>query len=358
MRKYDEAIEGSIRVERLVREWRRSDLLEASQLDRILSTLDGSLRRTNVWLRAMLFLFGAVIIVSVVVFLIVTLRPNDDLTVSLICLAGAAGCFVMTEVLILRFNLYRFGIEEAAAVGFGALAGVGLTLATGSMSTVRAEFPEFVGLLTGAVAGFLIYRRYGYTYAAIASLLCLTFAPFQTDASDAVQRLCAVVLIISVFLIVRWRRSIHGDEFPGDDYGTIQAFCWIVLYAFLNLQLFSRWFGAGTLPRTFYWFTYLAIWLLPAVGLWLAARDRDRPLLDVSALMALLTLVTNKSYLGWPHQAWDPILFGLLLIGIAVAIKRWLVVDKHGFTTSRILSSDKRRLSVVGTASTALHGVP
>ena len=79
-------------------------------------------------------------------------------------------------------------------------------------------------------------------------------------------------------------------------------------------------------------------------------------MLDVSLLLALATLASNKAYLGLEHNTWDPILFGLLLIGTAVGVRRWLASgDRRGFTPLRILSSDVRRLSMVATASGMLN---
>src|SRR5262249_51033682 len=117
----------------------------------------------------------------------------------------------------------------------------------------------------------------------------------------------------------------------------------------------------GETPEsTFYTFTYGAIWILPAVGLYLALRDKDRFLLDVNIAMALATLMTNKPYLHGVQQTWDPIVLGILLIGVAVVVRRWLAQGsegiRHGFTAMRILSSEKTRLSVLGTASAALQG--
>ncbi len=48
----------------------------------------------------------------------------------------------------------------------------------------------------------------------------------------------------------------------------------------------------------FYWFTYVMTWVLPLVGLGLGIREKDRALLDVSLVMALATLVTNKAVPG------------------------------------------------------------
>ena len=103
--------------------------------------------------------------------------------------------------------------------------------------------------------------------------------------------------------------------------------------------------------------TMLAV--LPAIGLYLALREKDQPLLDVSLFLALVTLATNKPYLGASRQTWDPILLGVLLIGAAVVVRRWLSKGenggRHGFTAERILRSDQQALSVVGAASAALH---
>lgn len=104
------------------------------------------------------------------------------------------------------------------------------------------------------------------------------------------------------------------------------------------------------------------IWLLPAAGLWLSIRDRDRPLLDASLAMGLATLLTNKPYLGAARKPWDPILLGLLLIGAAIVVRRWLANgdtgSRHGFTARRLLRSDTETRAAVAIASAALHGTP
>ena len=52
--------------------------------------------------------------------------------------------------------------------------------------------------------------------------------------------------------------------------------------------------------------------------------------------MLMGTLASNKPYLGWSRQTWDPIVFGILLVAVAMSVRRWLLrgVDGHrrGFT--------------------------
>jgi hypothetical protein len=73
----------------------------------------------------------------------------------------------------------------------------------------------------------------------------------------------------------------------------------------------------------------------------------------------LVTIGTNKPYLGLPRQPWDPILFGILLMGSAILLRRWLSKgengQRYGFTATRLLAGEQRILSVVATASAALH---
>jgi hypothetical protein len=120
--------------------------------------------------------------------------------------------------------------------------------------------------------------------------------------------------------------------------------------------LWSRYVAPPAGP--FYWFTFAMIWMLPAAGVWLSIHERDRPLLDTSLVMAFGTLLTNKPYLGLARKPWDPILLGLLLMGAAVVVRRWLASgddrSRNGFTATRLLRSDKDMLAVAGIASVAV----
>jgi uncharacterized membrane protein YgcG len=87
------------------------------------------------------------------------------------------------------------------------------------------------------------------------------------------------------------------------------------------------------------------IWCLPPAVLARGLRGKDRFVIDAGAVAALLTLVTNKPYLGWQRHTWDPILLGALLIGVALFLRRWLAGGpdgiRHGFTARRLSGKDK-----------------
>lgn len=362
MRTYADDQERIIRVRRLADEWMRSGLIDVAQHERIAADLQVDLRRTNRFLRLTLFGFGLLITAAAVGLAVVTFDVNDAAAAGVLCLMAAAAAAALAEFLIRRFRLYRFGVEEACAVAAAVLVAGGSGLIARSLSgATRGEPQIFVALIAGSAAAFAVYSRYGYVYAAVGAMLCASLASFQLQVSDVVQRLLATAVLGGCFIGPRMKRREYGDEFPGDEQGMIQASAWLGMYAALNIQLFSALFPRP-LASWFYWFTYAMIWTLPAAGLWLSIRDRDRPLLDASLVMALATLFTNKPYLGAARKPWDPILFGLLLIGTAIVLRRWLAGgaggSRRGFTATRVLRSDKDTLASAGIASAAFSQGP
>jgi hypothetical protein len=368
MKKYHLNDEQKIRTDRVAHEWVDSGLVTQSQMDRILPELKVDLRRTNLFLRLILLGFGLLIILAAELLVGITLDIDGEAALGLFCVITAIGFFHIADVLVTKFRLYRFGIEEASVISGVILLSVAAAAFTDWLvlpGRGSAELPFFVGLVTAAAAAFGVYLRFGYLYAVIGSMACLSAAPFQLPIQPIASRLATAGLLLVVFFILRSVRRTADDEYPGTEYRLIEAAAWLGVYAFLNLHLesfdaapASLYFRNASISRPLYWFTYTAIWVLPAIGLYLGLREKHRPLLDTNLLLVLVTLATNKPYWGAMRQPWDPILLGLLLIGIAVATRRWLSkADKGqrwGYTAERILSSDKEAMSVVGTASAAI----
>jgi hypothetical protein len=362
MRTYTADEERTIRAGRLVREWLRSGLITAAQHGRMASGLQLDLRRTNRFLRLTLFGFGLLIIGAAMGLVLITINLREA-SAGAVCLVGAGVSWALAELLVSRFRVYRFGIEEACAAGAIVLLAVGTALVTAPLvkGAGSVERQLLIALLAAAGAGFAVYRRFGYVHAAMASMACAGLAPFALDASPAVERSIAAFVLAACVVAARVKYRQHGDEYPGDEYRVLQATAALGLYALVNLHLFSlsplHWFylpaRAATVP--FQWLTFALIWIAPAVGCAAAIRDRDRLLLDASLAMGLATLITNKEYLGLARQPWDPILLGLLLIGGAFAIRRWLAAGaggmRDGITAARILRADKDRVALAGVAS-------
>jgi hypothetical protein len=356
MRRYSRAEEERIRALRMVREWTRSGLLDPTQGARLESELQVELRRTNPFLRVVLALFTVL-----VVFAFVALRSRklmivgSELQFAAITGLAALACIALADFLVLAFRVYRFGVEEALAVGAVVLLAISGATLTSWLRLGLGGLPEIAAALIGAAGGLGLYRRFGFVYTALGAIVCIAAVPFQLDLSRAVERVLAAVAMAFVLMIVRSKRLHYRDDYPGDEYGWLQAAAFAGVYIAVNLHLPGGWDGSHGL---FYWSTYAAIWVLPLAGLAVAVREKDRELLDVGLALTLVTLVTNKPYLGWPRHTWDPIVLGLVLIVIAIAVRRWLASGpggaRNGFTSNRLLEKDRALLSLVGTASSMI----
>ncbi len=151
--------------------------------------------------------------------------------------------------------------------------------------------------------------------------------PFQLHYAEWIERTLAATVLLVAFVVARGHHLRHGDDYPGDESAVLQAAAWLGAYLVINVQITLQLLvGLAQSPgeRWFYWTTYLLTWAMPAVGLWLGLREKDRQFIRANLVLAIVTIATNKAYLGWPRHSWDPMILGALLFGVALVIRRWL----------------------------------
>jgi hypothetical protein len=350
VRAYTREIEERVRLHLQVRSWTRSGLVERSQAAALDADLRTDLKRTNRIPRFVLAFFTVVVVAAAVglVRVILALHGSDLFGVNV---AFGVGCAVMAQWLVSKVRLYRFGIEEALAMAAVVFMGRGASLFVD-------ERHMTVGLSVAAFIALVVYLRLGLIYSAVVAMCCASAIPFQFDLADWVRRLIAAATLGAVFAVARSLHRRYGDDYPGDEYASLQALSWLGAYLAVNLRIFDI---AATVPTTtsvpggIYWTTYVLIWLLPAAGLTIAIRERDRQLLAANLVMALVTLVTNKPYLGWTRTSWDPMLLGAMLTAVAIVIRRWLsrgeAGQRAGFTSVPLLEVDREGLRPLGAIS-------
>jgi hypothetical protein len=358
MRRYSTADEEAIRTARRVRDWTESRLLDPEHAKAIELELRTGLRRTNRALRAVLSLFAGFVVLAAVGLVFALTSPDGEAAAAGILLAGGIGSFLVADILIARFDLYRFGVEEACAVCAVVLVAAGVGFAM-SAAHFTADALVLSALLSAAVAGVIVYLRFGLLYCALAAGAGAASAPFFIGQSEMWARVLAAVVLFAIHIVAGRLRQPLDDDYPGDDFGVIESSAWLGLFVVLNLKLPLNFLGVQpSVPRSFYWATYVLLWVLPIVGLYRGVRTKHRWMIRASVLMALGTIVTNKPYLGWAQHTWDPILLGLLLIGSALAVRRWLSLgtegQRRGFTAQRLLSSDSQSVSQVALATTLI----
>src|SRR5262249_23327352 len=155
-------------------------------------------------------------------------------------------------------RLYRYGVEETLASVAPLLLGIA-TLAFGnSGGRANNHLDVVAALIVAAASSFVVYRPYGFVYAAAAAMVLASCVPFALDLRDATQRACAAAVCGGVLVAARTLHLRHGDDFPGDDYATLQAIACAGAYVYLNLRLPEiagrSVFMAGAMPTVPAWF--------------------------------------------------------------------------------------------------------
>src|SRR5947207_2798892 len=138
MRRYSADDEERVTAQFCIREWERSGLLESSQSARLEAELQVDLRRTNNFLRGVLFLFTGLIVAASVLLTITVFDLDDELLLA--TTTGIAGIlfFALLECLASSFALSRFALEERLRFPAAELLAVAVA---GTALSSRANLP-------------------------------------------------------------------------------------------------------------------------------------------------------------------------------------------------------------------------
>ena len=154
-------------MEELLRQWGRSGLLEASQVATLQSDVHTDLRRTNAFLRALLFVFTAIIVIASVYLVLLTFHVEEKFEIGFVCILAAVVYFGLAEFLVGCFRLYRFGIEEALASTAAVLLAIGAALIERTAMPTRARLT----VMNASAMSLFIAMDVGFFFA--------TLCPFE-----------------------------------------------------------------------------------------------------------------------------------------------------------------------------------
>jgi len=366
VRAYSATNEEARRARDLLKDWAGEGFLTEAQYQRMEQETVCDLRRTNIFLRLVLFLFTLIIAfaAAALCFVVFLSHAREQIT-GIFALIFAAISYAAAELAVSRARLYRYGIEEALAacsVGFLCV-GMPFVLFNVYPYSPNANGTAFLVPAAGVIAWLWIWHRFGFPYASLAAMILVVRLPAYWTSCHAAQHLTVAAFYAAGLLTVAALRPRHRLTYLNDKYSIAEALLWLGIYLAINLQLSSlnllgQWWGrlqtATEFSTPFYWATWVLTWCLPPVVLVRGLRRKDRFVIAVGAIVAILTFVTNKPYLRWQRNTWDPMLLGALLIGVVLFIRRWLAAGpgeiRHGFTARRLSAKDKHWMSA-GTAA-------
>lgn len=366
MRIYSASSEESLRTRKLLKDWAGEGFLTEEQYQRMEQETACELRTTNIFLRLVLFLFTLIIAGAAagLFYMVFLSRPSTQAT-GIFLLISAGIFYAAAESAVSQSRLHHYGIEEALAVcsvGFLCV-GMLITFFSGSLYSPKPAGIESVIPAAGAILSLWIWHRFGLWYGFLAAIIFTAFVPGYWTSSPSAKHLIVALFYLAGLTCVAAARSHHRFDYLDDDYSIVEALLWLGIYVAINLQLSSLnllprlWNGvmpaASGFSRPFYWTTWVLTWCVPPIVLLRGSRQKDRFVIAVGAIVAILTLVTNKPYLGWERHTWDPMLLGILLTGVALYIQRWLARGpggvRQGFTAERLSGKDKAWMSAGST---------
>jgi hypothetical protein len=336
--------------------WQRSGLISAEQAGHMLRSADPRLKQTNIFFRLIFFIFtylGAAAVLGLA-FLMFGTANKTLLGIFLILFAVIA--YGLAEYYVRKNSLYRYGIEEALSlVAMGMFcSGTAMVIPHSGTSAARV-----IVCLTAAACAFAVYHRLGFLYAAFIGIgaLCLSvFAALPHLSPDMLRLVLALALSACLVICTLAEKKLDRD-FQLERNEIIQASIWAAMYFMINLRvgdIYLYAFSGGgaaahginygrTIPAV-YWASYALTYLIPAAMLYLGIKRRRRFILDAALILFVVTLMTNKSYLGMERYVWDPALLGIAMIGVSYFTSRWLAKGadgmRSGFTGRNILKPE------------------
>jgi hypothetical protein len=356
LKAYSASDEEALRARNFLKDWAGEGFLTEAQYQLMEQETVCELRRTNIFLRLVLFLFTLMVVGAAAgLFFTVFLSRPEDRPTGFFLLIFAVISYAAAEHAVSWARLYRYGIEEALAVCSVVFLCGGMQAALfGPAHLPTPDAMEFVVPAAGALASLWIWHRFGLPYAFAAAMIFVVWPPRYWSSSHAVQHVMVAAFYAAGLIIVASVRARYRLTYLNGRYSLAEALLWFGIYVAINLELSSLnlprqwWSGLQTsteFSRPFYWSTWVLIWFMPPFVLARGLRRKDRLVIAAGAMMAVLTLVTNKPYLGWRRQTWDPMLLGALLAGIALFVRRWLGAGmggiRQGFTARRLSGRDK-----------------
>ena len=362
--------EERIFIRREARTWARSGLITDGQLAIVDSRTDPGLSRTNVFFRILFFVFTYICMQAVVGFCVWVVGLRNEVSIAWAALAFGIAMVGLAEYLVRRKSFYRYGIEEALALAGMALACAGIVIFI-SLLHIELRLLITTGALLASAGAFWLYLRFGFLYAAVISAACACIVPFQLSLPPASERAIAAMVLALVLLTSIRAESLETRDFRKERSAILQACLLAGIYLAVNLrlpELGRAHFGnpgpfyqphAG-FPSLFYWATYGLTFLVPLLGLYHGLKSRKRIVINASLIAALLTLATNKDYLGFKHYAWDPAVLGIVMVMAAVAIMRWLANGgreaRNGYTAQNLLKPENHGIHLADLGAAVLPG--
>ena len=338
---YNETSLYNLAVIKESKKWCTHGFIEKQQLEKIQEAYSVSLYHPNFIIRVLLFIANLFALSGVSGFFGLIVAGMDDDVIAIACSIYGLVSFFLLEKLFINKNHFKSGVTEAIVYH-----ACGFTIG----GLVVTDFNTHVILWSCVVVfSFAAFRYLDLlcTAAATFSLGGILFFEFY-NIGGVFQQIIPFVFISGftpLYFLIRKLKKRNSLKLWSNNLLIAEAICLIFIYAAgnymvvreLSISMMNLEIAEGSdIPFAFIF--YALTILIPIAYLYVGIKYRNIVLLRVSLIVLAYSVFTFKYYFSLGHPEISLTLAGLFLIGITIALLRYLKIMRNGFTRENILS--------------------
>lgn len=323
--------------------WSKSNFISNEEYTAIANAYPCNFYHPNLIIRILIFVASLLGLAGITgLFAIFFSDMNEDGMATMAIIYGLVSFVILEKIVIEGNHHYKSGVTEALlyhSIGF-TLIGLAVVM----------DFDEQGILWTCLlVFAFAAFRYLDLISTAVA--LCLgayLLFYYLYEFGGFLQQLIPIIFLVAFtpfyFLVNSMRKNKKWDEW-GNGLLITEAFCLLVIYAAGNYfvvrelstnLMFLELAEGQDIPLA--WVFYLLTVLVPVLYLYVGITKKDIVMLRVSLVVLAFSVFTFKYYFSLGHPEITLTLAGAILLGVTVAVLRYLKTPKNGFTRESVLT--------------------
>lgn len=334
---------------KVVSRWQQHNLITPEQKEAIAREFKVPFYHPNLMIRILLFIATLMALSGVTGLVFLLFADVGESGLFILSMLYGIASFVVLEIMFIKRNHYKSGVTEAIlyhACGFTIVGVAGLY--------------DFNNLYLTLLVCILVFTwaaiRYLDLVTTLAALLSFGYLLFYFcyEQGGIIQ-----LIIPFVFMVVfsggylLSRQVKQHDSLWRDNLLVVEATSLLVVYLSTNYgvvrELSINLMEIEVLPGEDIPFAYVFYFLtavMPIACLYFGIKLKDTVLLRISLVVLAATVFTFKYYFLTIDTEILITLAGVVLIGISVALMRYLKTDKHGFTRKPLLSKSAEGMNL------------
>lgn len=326
-----------------VKQWSKQNIVTIDQYNTIKAEHPSSFYHPNLIIRILLFIATLIAASGVTgMFALMFADAFDNAWEGLALFYGIASWAFLELVFIKSKNHYKSGVNEALLYHSAGFTILGLA----GMSNFNEHAVIIIFLMVSTIAAI--------RYADLISTLCSTgsLAAFvfmeMYNAGDIGKNIIPFGFIVIFGILFYFFRKIKPEKWSAPWLDCIilaEVLCLLLVYAAgnylvvreLSVDMMDLYLEEGQdIPFAFIFYGLTV--LIPIGYLFFGIRNKDVILLRVSLIVLAFSVFTFKYYFSLGHPEITLTLAGIVLIGIAMSLFRYLRTPKNGFTRENLLT--------------------